>query len=302
LIDTLAYSYSWRAPKTLKLRPNVVVRLVTGPYPRGESACSAHAFEDLKCYANEDLREEIVKWSRLSGRIYIWDYIVNFRQYLLPLPNIHTFGPNIRWLVKHGVRGIFEQGSGDVMVSDMAPLKAYLVAKLLWNPGFDVERGTEEFLSAYYGDAAELMGEYLDLLKRKVEGGDYYTSHMQLFNIYIDLPYLSPEVLGRARSILEEAESRVEGDDERLMRVRIDKLFLDYIKLAMTERVMALVDPEERRQSLGDWYESSMRAFFSEAEATGVANWRATCYADNTIEDFRQRLEAAPTYGKHDPA
>jgi hypothetical protein len=182
------------------------------------------------------------------------------------------------------------------MVSDMATLKAYLVAKLLWNPDFDVERGTEEFLSAYYGEAAGPMGEYLDMLKREVEGGDYYTSHMQLFNIYIDLPYLSPEILGRAKSILKKAERLVVGDDERLMRVRTDKLFLDYIKLAMAERIMTLIDPEESQQSVGEWYETAMKAFLTKAEESGVTNWRATCYAGNTIEDFRERLKVAPDY------
>jgi len=200
--------------------------------------------------------------------------------------------------VKHDVRGIFEQGSGDVMVSDMATLKAYLVAKLLWNPDFDVEKGTEEFLSAYYGEAAGSMGKYLDMLRKEVEGGDYYTSHMQLFNIYIDLPHLSPEVLGRAKSMLEEAESLVAGDEERLMRVRTDKLFLDYIKLAMAERIMALIDPEERRQSVENWFKGSIKAFISKTEAAGVANWRATCYAGNTIDDFRQRVEAVLGYSE----
>jgi hypothetical protein len=293
LIDTLAYSYSWRAPRNLRPLPNVVIRLVSGPYPRGEPACSAHAFDDGKCYLNADLREAIGDWARLTERIYIWDYIVNFRQYLLPFPNIHTFGPNIRYLVEHGVKGIFEQGSGDVAVSDMPGLKAYLAAKLLWNPNFDVETGVEEFLSVYFGDAAELMREYLNMFRKEVEGGEYYTSHMQLFNPHIDVPYLRPEVLAKAKSLLEEAESLVAGDEERLLRVRRVRLSLDYIKLSMAERIMALLDPEESHQSVRDWYRSSMDAFFSAAEATGITNWRATCYKGNSMEDLKKRLEAA---------
>lgn len=280
----------------MRAHPNVVVRLVTGPYPRGEPACSAHAFEDAKCYANADLREEIRAWSRVTDRLYVWDYIVNFRQYLLPFPNIHTLGPNIRYMVENGVRGIFEQGSGDVTVSDMAELKAYLVAKLLWNPDYDEEMGMEEFLSAYYGDAAGAIREYLDVLRGEVAGGDYYTSHMQLFNPHVDVPYLAPAILARARVLLEGAEERVSTDPEMLKRVRRLRLSLDYIKLSMAERIMALVDDVEGRRSVSDWYDSSIAAFFSAAEEVGVENWKATCYAGNSMEDFRRRLESAHTY------
>jgi len=301
LIDTLTYSYSWRAPRTMKVHPNVVIRLVTGPYPRGEPACSAHAFEDVKCYANADLREAIRDWSRITGRLYVWDYIVNFRQYLLPFPNIHTLGPNIRYLVENGVRGIFEQGSGDVMVSDMAELKAYLSAKLLWNPDYDEEIGMGEFLSAYYGKAAGKIREYLEMLREEVAGGDYYTSHMQLFNPHVDVPYLTPDVLARSRVLLEVAEGIVANDPEVLKRVRRLRLSLDYIKLSMAERLVALLDEGEGQQSVLDWYDCSKAGFFSAAEELGVENWRATCYAGNSMEDFRTRLDSTRGIGKDDP-
>ncbi len=151
---------------------------------------------------NADLRERISDWARLTDRLYVWDYIVNFRQYLLPLPNIHTLGPNIRFFVENGVKGVFEQGSGDVVFSDMTFLKAYLVAKLLWNPEYDVNMGIKEFLAAYYGQAAEPIGDFLEMLKAEVEGGDYYLLHVKLFNPSIDLPYLTPEFLSRAKSLL----------------------------------------------------------------------------------------------------
>ena len=73
-----------------------------------------------------------------------------------------------RMLLSHGVRGIFEQGSGDVLHSDMAPLKAYLIAKLLWNPDYDEGQAISEFLAAYYGLCHRSVPP--GLLKRALDG------------------------------------------------------------------------------------------------------------------------------------
>lgn len=63
-IDTLAYSYSRQAPRTLRPLPNVIIRLTTG-------ACCARAIGDEKCADNADLRAAIRDWFRLTRRIYI---------------------------------------------------------------------------------------------------------------------------------------------------------------------------------------------------------------------------------------
>ncbi len=286
LIDTFAYSYSRKAPNSLKPRPNVVIRLTTG-------ACCSHEIEDEKCPENASLRAAIADWFRLTDRIYVWDYIVNFRQYLMPFPNLHTIGPNIRFLVRNGVRGLFEQGSGDVLASDMAPLKAYLTAKLLWDPDYDEERAVDEFLAGYYGDAAGMMREYLDMLRAEVKGQDYHSLHVKPFEPSRCPPYLTSQVMARATSLLERAERQVADDGELLLRVRTARLSIDYVKLAMAARVMATVDAEESGLSVEDWYRSAMERFFSTAEEAGIAHWRESSRPNSTMDELREELESA---------
>jgi len=286
LIDTFAYSYSRKAPRSLKPLPNVVIRLTTG-------ACCSHAIGDEKCTLNADLREAINDWFRLTNRIYIWDYIVNFRQYLMPFPNLHVIGPNIRFLVERGVRGIFEQGSGDVLTSDMAPLKAYLVAKLLWNPGYDEEKAIEEFLEAYYGAAATAMGKYLDVLRRHVEGSDYHSLHVRPFEPSVFPSYLSAEVLAKAALLLDEAEALVAGDPERLLRVRTAGLSVDYVRLRMAAGVMATLRPKEANLPVKEWYESAIEEFLATTEEAGVKHWRESSRPESSLKELRERLEEA---------
>src|SRR2546423_1455722 len=73
-------------------------------------------------------------------------------------------------------RGQSEQGNypggGN---GEMEPLRAYLLAKLLWNPNTDLEKQITEFLNAYYGKAANNVRAYLELLRRQVREKGYHT-------------------------------------------------------------------------------------------------------------------------------
>lgn len=287
-IDTLAYSYSLKAPKDLKPRPNVIIRMTTG-------ACVSHAIGDEKCEKNAGMRQTIQDWFRLTDRIYIWDYIVNFRQYLLPFPNLHTLQPNLQFFVDHGVRGVFEQGSGDVLDSDMAPLKGYLVAKLLWNPDYDVDRAMTEFLEAYYGAAAAPIRAYIDAVHAEVQGSDYHRLHMSPFEPGTEPAYLTPEVLALAVAAFDEAERLVADQPEYLLRVEALRLSLDYVKLQTGARLAAMVGPGEGA-AIRNWFQGAMDDFFTTAERAGVTHMREAARSSATMADFRAMLEAGLRY------
>jgi hypothetical protein len=280
-IDTLAYSYASTPPTTLKPLPNVIIRICTG-------GCHIHPMGSEKCAENG--ADNIRAWFKLTKRIYIWDYIINFRQYLLPFPNLGTLGPNIRFLVEHGVRGIFEQGSGDVLHSDMAPLKAYLVAKLLWNPYCDEQRAISEFLAAYFGPAAKPIGAYLESLRREVESDRQERNHVIPFVSCVEPTYLTPELLARAVQLFDEAERLAADDPERLLRVQTARLSLDYVKLSLAARLHALMGEGDLGLPVSEWYRTATDRFFSVAERGGVTHIRESSRSESTMDDFRRQL------------
>jgi len=284
-VDTLAYSYSLAPPADLAPLPNVIVRLCTG-------ACCCHPIAQERCSQNAGLRNTIRGWFRLTRRIYIWDYVVNFRQYLLPFPNLGILGPNLRFFVSHGVRGVFEQGSGDVLNSDMAPLKAYLLAKLLWNPNYDEQRAIDEFLAAYYGPAAQPIRAYLAALQAQIDEDDGYRFHLGPFVSGTEAFYLPPELLAQATQLFNEAERLVADDPDRLLRVQAARLSLDYVKLSVAARLGALVTGDDRQLPFGDWYRQATDRFFATAARAGVTHIREASRHESTMADFRRELEA----------
>jgi hypothetical protein len=71
--------------------------------------------------SNKAFQDDIVAWSKLSQRLYIWDYITNFAAYVMPFPNwcgcVGGFGGS-------GGRGVGGRGSEVATSSNSASLRS----------------------------------------------------------------------------------------------------------------------------------------------------------------------------------
>jgi hypothetical protein len=248
-IDTLAYQYTRKPPKTLRPRRNVIIRLCS------IECCFAHPLESCASQANQKFKGDIVAWQPVAPLLYVWDYTPNFGHYQQPFPNFDSLQANVQFFVKHGVKGLFEQGNYSAGgQGEMGLLRAYVLAKLLWNPNTDVQRHINEFLHAYYGQAADKIRTYLDLEHRPVRGKDV---HAHIF----DSPkaaYLNDELVSTGERLLDEAEQMAENDTVRF-RVQVARLPIWYVKLA-TNRVAG-----EARADL-------VRRFLVVARKAGISN------------------------------
>jgi hypothetical protein len=225
-IDTLAYLYTRKPPKTIRPRRNVIVRLCS------YECCFAHPIESCSAEENRRFGEDIASWSRIAPSLYVWDYTTNFAHYQQPFPNFNSAQPNLRFFAQHGIKGLYEEGNGSSGGNgEMEPLRTYVLAELLWNPDTDVQKHINEFTSAYYGNAAPKILAYLDLIHRRGLEKDGHTY------IY-DEPtsaYLNAGVLKAAEQILDQAEELAQNDDVRF-RVQVARLPIWYVKIA-TRRV-----------------------------------------------------------------
>ena len=126
-VDTLAYRYTRKAPKRLKPRDNVIVRLCS------IECCFAHPLT-ADCEANKEFASDIKAWSGICKNLFIWDYTTDFLYYVNPFPNLRVLQKNVRFFIDHNVIGMFEQGNGQSYSAEFGELRAYLISKLLWDP------------------------------------------------------------------------------------------------------------------------------------------------------------------------
>ncbi|HQV01691.1 MAG TPA: DUF4838 domain-containing protein, partial [Bacteroidia bacterium] len=152
IISTLAYQYTRKPPAITKPAKNVNIMFCS-------IECGRHLpIEDDPQAAS--FRSDFEGWCKLTDNIMVWDYVVQFSNYVSPFPNIHVLQPNIQYFYEHGVRHIFEQASGSNW-SDNMELKSYLIAALLWNPYVDVDSLIERYATLQYGAGADDMITYM---------------------------------------------------------------------------------------------------------------------------------------------
>ena len=216
-IDTLAYQYTRRPPKTIKPRPNVIVRLCS---------IECNFAEPLDHASNAAFARDIRDWARICDRLYVWDYTTDFAHYVQPHPNWFVLGPNVRFFRKHHVKGLFEQGAYQSHGSEMSEMRAWVLARLLWDPAQDDRKLISEFLNGYYGRAAARpIGQYLDLMREAAKG--YYLSCYSP----PDAPFLKFATLSRAERLWQQAEDAVKDDPDKRWRVRQGRLPVRYVWL-----------------------------------------------------------------------
>ena len=269
-VETLAYEWSRQAPKSLKPRDNVIVRLST-------IRCSfSEPIERSRGGANAAFREDLEAWAKVCKRLWIWDYTTYFSYYLLPWPNYRVIDDNLRYFEKNNVRGVVEESDYQSPGSDMAGLKGYLCARFLWDAELDEDRTIDEYLEGVYGPAAPHIRAYLDLLAEKVAKDGValpiYGSRTP--------PYLTLEVLREADGLWEKAAAAVADQPDVARRVALARLGLDYAfiehyRFKPGEMVQYEGDPRRGKVTgIDAGYAARIRRFLETSKGSGITHIR----------------------------
>jgi len=227
-ISTLAYLDTVDAPTKVRPRKNVIVRLCDDlhawRYPLIDFVSSN--YDESKRYRNA-----IIAWAQICDNLSIWDYTVNFSHYLAPMPNMHVLQPSVRFYIEHNVKGIMFQGAYQSPGGERMEMRAWVMAKLLWDPARDVNGLIQDFVWGYYEDAAPAIAAYYDLLEQArrdhassssaIDGGIRYSMNAE---------FLSRAFLEQATALFDEAEALAQSEDIR-RRVQLARLPITYVKL-----------------------------------------------------------------------
>jgi hypothetical protein len=116
-------------PPTKPLPDNVGVFLSAIDYPRAwdnQDSPEARRFFDL-----------MDQWKKVCKTIYVWDYICNFDDYITVYPILSVMQQRIQEYHRHGVKGIFLNGSG-YFYSCLQEHFTFILSNMLIDPDLDV--------------------------------------------------------------------------------------------------------------------------------------------------------------------
>jgi len=267
LVDTFAYSYTQKPPARMRAHPNVLVRIA----PIGN--CFGHPIRT--CPANRDCLEAVEGWARAARHLFVWHYVADFFHYMAPFPNLPPLADDIQFYLAHGVKGIFLQGDGTSLGGDMAELKAYVMARLLWDPSVDADAVRQEFLAGYYREAAEAVQDCVCVFEKAFARGPR-RDHLFLYRSLWEneAAYLEPPVLERARKALDRGRKKAAEDAEVLDRLDRIEAGLDYTELFYHERPAKRRLIEQRcRCSVSPRRRRLLSRFFATALRAGVTHY-----------------------------
>ena len=230
-IQTEAYQWSLEPPAHLHAHPHVIVQLC----PIG---CAYN--HPLDHPLNAAFQRQIKGWGEKCDHLFIWDYTINFWHLLAPHPNFRVLAPNIRFFLQHNVTGVFEQGNNFHPATEFTELRAYLIARALWNPQTDTEKDIDEFVAGYYGPAGPFIRQYITRAHETVQDPAF---HMGIYNgCTCDSeacrenrqlpPRWPPALLHEFVALFDSAEQAVAEDPVRLRRVERARLPLFYKQIS----------------------------------------------------------------------
>lgn len=224
LIHTFAYQYSRRAPKHVRPRRNVIVRLCDGEC-RWDEPMAVQKAKHPESFASEFI-DNINDWSKICDNLYIWDYNCNFYFYILPFPNWTSLQENLRLYRDNNVKGMLQQGNfayGNA--SGLSHMQTWITSRMLWDSSQDIHSLIDEFCDGYFGKAGRMMRRYADLWENAVSG------HLLRLYYAPDADFITDGLVDEAEKIFAEAFALAD-DDEVRRRLGVEYLSVRFLRIA----------------------------------------------------------------------
>ena len=185
---------------------------------------------------NVSFRDDIYGWAKQTDLLYVWDYTTDFPNYTMPFPNVYALQGNVKFFRDNGVKCLFEQGAYQGRHGDFAELKAWLLAKWMWNPDLPMEPLLDDFFAGYYGKAAPFVRRYFEAVHRLQLMYSASADHpLRIFD-GVNNQALPDAVLDLAADCWRQAIDAVQDDPIASYNVRMGAFSCDYLRLERLRR------------------------------------------------------------------
>ncbi|MCL2513164.1 MAG: DUF4838 domain-containing protein [Oscillospiraceae bacterium] len=272
LVDTFAYAYSVAPPTGIVPEENVIVRLCTigccfnHPIRECGGQRTGSVFADMKPKASV-YAKYFEDWGKLcdvnGAQLHVWDYNTCFKFYPAIYPNVHVLADNLQFFYENNARGVFSEGydTGGVELlpgsvsGEFGELRVYMLAKLLWDPYLNSNQLMEEFMHAYYGEAATpYILQFLDFYTNKAIG----TNHTGVFGRPEAFTYMNVFECKKMEKLFDKAEAVAAGNADNLLAVKRTRLCLKLYEANMMLGDYSWFNPMRLKNNKELFHESVM--------------------------------------------
>ncbi|MBP5237039.1 MAG: DUF4838 domain-containing protein [Clostridia bacterium] len=156
-VSTIAANET-RRPSVDRMSDNVRV------YFAEPNVCCAHALTDPSCEENKKIAEDLEAWTKISDRVCILDYTMNYQFYPSTFPNFGAVGPNINFYYETGVDGVLMVWRKAGAMLEFGDIRMQLLDALAAEPSIgaeDCDKLVDGIIDELYGESAGAVKEYI---------------------------------------------------------------------------------------------------------------------------------------------
>ena len=204
-----------------------------------------HSFYDPE-YNREDVRggaqrDLFLRWKEISRTpMHVYAYPHQYRNTPAPEPNTHAVAENLRFFAEQDVEKVHMHQWNRHPHWDGGWFTPWVLSKLMWNPGLNVDDVMQDFIwSGYYGAAAPAVAEYHRfLVESAIHHNDFTLQRDWIYAIH-DEGMFRDGFVEKARAILDRGLEMAGADEQvrrRLEELKLGVVYVDAAKLFMQMR------------------------------------------------------------------
>ena len=229
-INTFAYQYTEKTPKTIRPAKNVIITLC--------DTLSNETFP-ISPEQNAYFYKRLKEWSAIAPQLRIWDYAITFQKPKgLPFPSVDTYASDTRLFADSGVFYIFCELEEPIL-ADVRDYKVWMLAKMYENANASSEKLAKDFTDGFYGPAGKLFRKYRACLRKSQNGKNAFIG---MYSSAAAFSFLDCATLVDCQKIFKEGEMLLSGNEKLLRRWNFAFLSL--------HRAICI----RKRSLLGEWY------------------------------------------------
>ena len=232
------YCYAQYMRPPVREKPSPKIMPVLAPI----DVCRFHAIDNPLCPERAYIKEIVDAWQALGLEMMYRGYLFNLADQGFPFTMIRQIRSEYPYYHRQGFKACRVECKPAWGYHGPS---LYLAAKIMWDPGLDVDALLDDYFARLYGPAAPPMQEHFERLERAYAEADYHTGNV------FDIPHiLTPGVMKDLGRSLEKAEKVARQDSILARRLKMVRIGYDFgvAGLAMMRAVNAFDFQEAKKQ------------------------------------------------------
>ena len=212
-ITTLSYIYT-ETPPAMPIEDNIII--VFAPIYADDHA-------PITAPSNASTKANLDGWAKLTKNVMVYNYYFSLPSTIYSRPIAEKVQADLQYYASLGLLGLNPEGNVDSSIEDSDSNKAWdmntmymwEMNQLFWDPYLDLDELTRKYCKLAYGEAADDMYRYYELIQEGWDSDDSYVWYTTGADTYIKKLVIDAGVADEVLACLDSAYEKTDGVEQK---------------------------------------------------------------------------------------